>query len=145
MASYLVLPECLFSLCAEVIYSNSAYQRVIGLDKQYKNPHKTSVPVVYLARCMINPGSNLPFAKKMYSFSNLISHWKGIILNKIKKIIKKLKIKLCRDALLSQSIHLIIWIKIIIYTQYVIIVYCFIMYYNTDVQIIATICNNCYK
>ncbi len=27
----------------------------------------------------------------------------------------------------------------IIYTQYVIIVYCFIMYYNTEVQIIATI------
>ncbi len=34
-----------------------------------------------------------------------------------------------------------IWIKIIIYTQYVIIAYCFIMYYNTEVQIIATICN----
>ncbi len=49
----------------------------------------------------------------------------------------------CRLALLIQwgGIHLIIWIKIIIYTQYVIIAYCFIMYYNIEVQIIATICN----
>ncbi len=28
-----------------------------------------------------------------------------------------------------------------IYTQYLIIAYCFIMYYNTEVQIIVTICN----
>ncbi len=41
---------------------------------------------------------------------------------------------------LGFSIHLIILIKLIIYTQYV-IAYCFIMYYNTEVQIIATICN----
>ncbi len=34
-----------------------------------------------------------------------------------------------------------ILIKTIIYTQYVIIAYCFIMHYNTEVQIIATICN----
>ncbi len=33
----------------------------------------------------------------------------------------------------------------IIYTQYDIIAYCFIMYYNTEVQIIATICNKLYK
>ncbi len=39
-------------------------------------------------------------------------------------------------------IHLIIWIKFRIYTQYVITAYCFIMYYNTEVQIFfATICN----
>ncbi len=29
----------------------------------------------------------------------------------------------------------------IIYTQYVIIAYCFIIYYNTEVRIIATIYN----
>ncbi len=34
-----------------------------------------------------------------------------------------------------------IWIKMIIYTQYAIIKYCFIMDYNTEVQIIAIICN----
>ncbi len=39
------------------------------------------------------------------------------------------------------GIYLIIWINIIIFTQYVIIAYCFIVYYNTEVQIIATICN----
>ncbi len=43
----------------------------------------------------------------------------------MKEIIKKLNIS----------------IKSMIYTQYVIIAYCFIMYYNTEVQIIATICN----
>ncbi len=43
-------------------------------------------------------------------------------------------------ALYQSSIHLIILIKIIIYTQYVIIAYYFIMYYNTEVQISATIC-----
>ncbi len=40
-------------------------------------------------------------------------------------------------ALLSQSgIHLIILIKIIIYTQYFSIAYCFIMYYYSEVQIL---------
>ncbi len=45
--------------------------------------------------------------------------------------------------ILSQygGIYLIIFIKIIIYTQYVIIAYCFLMFYNTKVQIIATIWN----
>jgi len=45
-------------------------------------------------------------------------------------------------ALLSLcvSINFIILIKLL-YTQYVIIAYGFIMYYNTEVQIIATICN----
>ncbi len=44
-------------------------------------------------------------------------------------------------ALLSQcGIHLIILIKNIIYSRYVIIAYCFIMYYNSEVQISGTIC-----
>ncbi len=34
----------------------------------------------------------------------------------------------------------IVLINMIIYTQYVITAYCFIMYYNTEVQISATIC-----
>ncbi len=46
-------------------------------------------------------------------------------------------------ALLSQKcgIHLIIFIKIVICSQYVIIAYCLITHNNTEVQIIATICN----
>ncbi len=57
---------------------------------------------------------------------------------KIKEIIKHL----WGRALLSQyiGIHLIIWIKILIYTQ-VIIAIRFIVYYNTEAQIIATIWN----
>ncbi len=33
----------------------------------------------------------------------------------------------------------------IIYTKYIIIAYCCIIYYNTEVQIIATFCNKYYK
>ncbi len=49
----------------------------------------------------------------------------------------------CREGFIvpiSQH-QFIILIQLIIYTQYVIIAYCFIMYYSTDVQIFATICN----
>ncbi len=64
----------------------------------------------------------------------------------MKEVIEKMKVKYrvgVGRVLLSKygGIHLIILIKMIIYTQYVIIAYCFIMYYNTEVQIIANICN----
>ncbi len=67
----------------------------------------------------------------------------------MKEIFKKLKIKVsgrCREGFFVPiRCHLfnLILIKTIIYTQYVIIAYCFIMYYNTEVQIIATFCNKC--
>ncbi len=59
------------------------------------------------------------------------------------KDIIKFENKSIGTALLTQQggIHLIIWIKTIIYTQYVIIAYRFIMYDNTEVQIIGTVCN----
>ncbi len=73
---------------------------------------------------------------------------KAFIFNKIegnnKKVVNKISVRVgVGRVLLSQycGIHLINVIKIIIYTQYIIIAYCFIMYYNTEVQIIATICN----
>jgi len=86
--------------------------------------------------------------KKNSPFLNLIALERHLFSIKMKETIKKLEIKyrvgVGRALLTSKGgilILLIIWIKIIIYTQYVIIAYCFIMYYSTEVQIIATIWN----
>ncbi len=57
----------------------------------------------------------------------------------MKEIVEKLKIEVSgryREGFRMKIMK--IWIKTIIYTQYVIIAHCFIMYYNTEVQIIAT-------
>ncbi len=69
----------------------------------------------------------------MSIYTNSYNIRKAFIFNKNKEI--KYQVGVGR-ALLCQfgSIHLI---KMIIYTQYVLIAYCFIMYYNTEVQIIA--------
>ncbi len=53
----------------------------------------------------------------------------------MKEIVEKLKIGV--SGRYREGFRMKIWNKTIIYTQYVIIAHCFIMYYNTEVQIIA--------
>ncbi len=83
----------------------------------------------------IDPSSNPPFAE-LFFLPFQISY--RIIFNKNEWNNQKVENKVSgrvREGLID-PIN-----KIIIYTQCVIIAYCFIMYYNTEVQIIATICN----
>ncbi len=97
-----------------------------------------------------DPSLNTPFDNFFLPFSNLISHQKGIYFsinggnnqNVKNKGSGMVRVGVGRVLLFQLGgIYLIIWINIIIFTQYVIIAYCFIMYYNTEVHIIATICN----
>ncbi len=106
--------------------------------------------IIYLSnlRNCFSPTRAHLLPQKNYPFSNLIALERHLFSIKMKETIQKLEIKYrvgVGSALLTPKggilILLIIWIKMIIYTQYVIIAYCFIMYYSTEVQIIATIWN----
>ncbi len=83
------------------------------------------------------------FAKLFFSFSNLIIRiGKAFIFNKNEGKVENKVLGKFRESFIVPIRwlnHLIIWIKM--YTQYVIIAYGFIMYYNTEVQVIATIWN----
>ncbi len=86
----------------------------------------------------IDLGSNPPFAKLFFLLFQISYHMgMAISFNKLykaycNKVSGSVRVDAGR-ALLSQKggIHLIIRIKIIIYIQYIIIAFCFIMYYNT--------------